>query len=40
VTTSKSKEGTVELLKEFNFPLNDKKNWGKKWLKLVQYKKI
>mgnify|MGYP001970584124 FL=1 len=29
VTTSKSKEGTIELLKEFNFPLNDKKNWGK-----------
>jgi len=26
VTTSKSKEGTLELLKEFNFPLNDKKN--------------
>ena len=28
VTTSKSKEGTVELLKEFNFPINNKKNWG------------
>ena len=26
VTTSKSKEGTLELLKEFNFPLNEKKN--------------
>ena len=26
VTTSKSKQGTLELLKEFNFPLNDKKN--------------
>ena len=26
VTTSKNKEGTLELLKEFNFPLNDKKN--------------
>ena len=26
VTTSKSKTGTIELLKEFNFPLNDKKN--------------
>jgi large subunit ribosomal protein L5 len=25
-TTSKSKEGTIELLKEFNFPLNNKKN--------------
>ena len=29
VTTSKSKEGSLELLKEFNFPLNNKKNWGK-----------
>ncbi len=29
VTTSKSKEGTLELLKEFNFPINNKKNWGK-----------
>ena len=29
VTTSKTKEGTFELLKEFNFPLNKKKNWGK-----------
>ena len=26
VTNSKNKEGTLELLKEFNFPLNDKKN--------------
>ena len=26
VTTSKSKEGTFELLKGFNFPLNNKKN--------------
>ena len=26
VTSCKSKEGTLELLKEFNFPLNDKKN--------------
>ena len=26
VTTSKSKEGTLELLKEFNFPLNNKQN--------------
>ena len=26
VTTSQSKEGTMELLKEFNFPLNNKKN--------------
>ena len=29
VTSSKSKEGTLELLKEFNFPINNKKNWGK-----------
>ena len=28
VTNSKSKKGTFELLKEFNFPLNSKKNWG------------
>ena len=26
VTTSKNKKGTLELLKEFNFPLNEKKN--------------
>ena len=26
VTSSKTKNGTLELLKEFNFPLNDKKN--------------
>ena len=29
VTTSNNKQGTLELLKEFNFPLNSKKNWGK-----------
>ena len=29
VTTSKNKEGTFELLKQFNFPLDNKKNWGK-----------
>ena len=29
VTTSKTKNGALELLKEFNFPLNVKKNWGK-----------
>jgi len=29
VTSSKTKEGTLELLKEFNFPLNNNKNWGK-----------
>ena len=28
VTSSKSKEGTLELLREFNFPLINKKNWG------------
>ena len=26
VTSSKSKQGTFELLKEFNFPINEKKN--------------
>ena len=26
VTSSKSKKGTLELLKEFNFPITDKKN--------------
>ena len=26
VTSSKTKNGTLEMLKEFNFPLNDKKN--------------
>mgnify|MGYP006142802577 CR=1 FL=1 len=26
VTTSKSREGTLQMLKEFNFPLNEKKN--------------
>ena len=29
VISSSSKKGTLELLKEFNFPLNNKKNWGK-----------
>jgi len=29
VTKSKNKEGTLELLKELNFPINNKKNWGK-----------
>ncbi len=28
VTTSKTKQGTLELLKEFNFPLKEKQNWG------------
>ena len=28
VTTSKNKDATIELLKEFNFPINNKKNWG------------
>ena len=40
VTSSKNKVGTLELLKEFNFPINDKKNWGYKWQKQAQYKKI
>ncbi len=39
VTSSNSKQGTLELLKEFNFPLNEKKNWGVIWLKQAQYKK-
>ena len=29
VTTSKNKESTLELLKEFNFPVINKINWGK-----------
>ena len=28
VTTSKNKIATIELLKEFNFPIIEKKNWG------------
>ena len=28
VTSSNSKEGTLVLLKEFNFPLIEKRNWG------------
>jgi len=40
VTSSKSQKGTLELLKEFNFPISEKKNWGYEWLKLVQYRKI
>ena len=28
VTSSKDKKGTLELLKEFNFPLINKQNWG------------
>ena len=28
VTSGKNKIETLELLKEFNFPLNNKKNWG------------
>ena len=40
VISSSTKQGTLELLKEFNFPINIKKNWGDKWQKKVQYKKI
>ena len=40
VTSSNSKQGTLELLKEFNFPINEKMNWGKLWLRKVQYRKI
>ena len=39
VTSSKSKKETLELLKEFNFPIDNKKNWGDTWLKRVRYKK-
>ena len=28
VTSSKTKQETLELLKEFNFPIDNKKNWG------------
>ena len=28
VTNNASKESTLELLKQFNFPINTKKNWG------------
>ncbi len=40
VISSNTKQGTLELLKEFNFPINTKKNWGHEWLKKAQYKKI
>ena len=39
VTKSKNKEGTLELLKELNFPLNNKKNWGKNGKKKCSRKK-
>ena len=39
VTTSNSKEGTLELLKEFNFPIVNKKNWGKNGKKKRNSKK-
>ena len=39
VTTSISKEGTLELLKEFNFPIINKKNWGKNGKKKRNWKK-
>ena len=38
-TTSKTKEGTFELLKEFNFPINNKSNWGKNGKKKCDTKK-
>ena len=40
VTSSRNREGTLELLKEFNFPINEKINWGYIWQKLAQFKKI
>ena len=36
VTSSKNKNGTLELLKGFNFPINNKQNWGILWLKRAQ----
>ena len=39
VTTSVTKEGTLELLKEFNFPII-KKKIEVKWQKQAQYRKI
>ena len=29
VTNSQSHQGTLELLREFNFPITNKKNWGR-----------
>ncbi len=40
VTKSKNKEGTLELLKELNFPINNKKNWGKNGKKKCSRKKF
>ena len=39
VTSNTSKKGTLELLKEFNFPITEKKK-EVKWQKKAQYKKI
>ena len=39
VTKSNNKEGTLELLKELNFPLNNLKNWGKNGKKKRSRKK-
>ena len=40
VTTSKNKESTIELLREFNFPINNNKNWGKNGKKKRYTKKF
>ena len=40
VTTSKSKNGTLELLKEFNFPITNNKNWGSNGKKKRDTKKL
>ena len=40
VTTSKNKQGTIELLKEFNFPIILKKNWGSYGKKKCNTKKL
>ena len=40
VTISKSREGTIELLKELNFPINQKQNWGIYGKKKCNWKKF
>ena len=40
VTISKSREATIELLKELNFPINQKKNWGRYGKKKCDRKKF
>ena len=40
VTNINSKKATLELLKEFNFPITDKKNWGSNGKKKCNRKKL